>query len=113
MADVNVQDVDLSGATPTYSAADAAGDRFKPRTTRSVLLHVKNDDTSSHTVTLVDSRTNEPANASAFDPNVDIAVPAGEERMVPVNDRFIDEEGWVNLQWSSATGMTFGAFRAL
>lgn len=113
MADIAVQDVGLDGTGPTYDAADGAGDRFKPRTTEAVLMHLKNSDTASHTVTLDDPTSTAPSGATAFDPDVATSVPAGGEVMVAVSQRFVDVDGWVNVDYSAATGMSIGVFRMM
>lgn len=111
MADLTVQDVLLSGVGPTYAAASGTGDRVKPRTTTVSFLHVKNTDTSAHTVTIDDPNTPTPEGAIAFNPDVQVSVPAGGERMIALIPRFVDQDGWVNISYSAATGMTVGAFR--
>lgn len=113
MADLDVQDIGLLGVGPTYASADAAGDRFQPRTTRPVLVHIKNDDASAHTMTLIDPTSQEPRGATAFDPDVEVNIPATEERFVSVESRFIDADGWVNLQWDAVTSVTVSILRPL
>lgn len=113
MADLSVQDVNIFGATPAYAAASAAGDRFQPRTTGAVLLHVKNGGASAQTVTMDDPTSRSPVGATAFDPDVSISIPAGGERMIAVTNRFVDNNGWVNLAWSGVTTVTLGVFRTV
>lgn len=111
MADLTVQDIDLSGLNPSYAAADAAGDRFQPGTTNPVLVHVKNGDAVSHTMTLVDARSKAPEAAVSFDPNVEIEIPAGEERIVEVNHRFVDSDGWADIEYDAVASVTIAVFR--
>lgn len=112
MADLSVQKVVLDGITPSYSGADAAGDRYRGRDGGShTILHVKNGDTASHTVTIDDPTTQQPKGAVAFDPDVAVSVPAGEERMVLVDTRrFANVNDWVNLSYDDVTGVTVGVF---
>lgn len=76
MAAIAIQNSGLSGLKPIYSAATAGGDTFF--NDGNTVLHVKNADATSKTVTI-----NSVTQCSfGFDHDVVVAVPAGEERVI-------------------------------
>lgn len=116
MAQVNVQELSmLEALNPTYAAASAGGDTFVAREIDSkLLLHVKNGDAAAHTVTVDDINSTAPAGAQAFNPDPQFSIPAGENRLIALDQlhRFRDREtGLISLTWSAATGMTFAVLR--
>lgn len=107
MATLTVQDLTYSGITPTYAAADVAGDQF-PYGMYSLVV-VRNDDTGDHTVT-VTSYFDDRAGATADD--VAVTVTAGEERIIgPFPSEFSDTDGFVQLTYDAVTSVTIGAFK--
>lgn len=115
MAEVAVQDVEaLAGVAPNYAAASAGGDTVPVlETDRKLLLHVKNGDAAQHSVTIDDVRSVAPSGAQSYNPDPQISVPAGGERLIQLTQlgRFRDGNGNINLSWSASTGMTFAVFR--
>lgn len=105
MTTLATQRVTQTGLHPSYTAA-AASQKLKPglRT----FIHVKNGDSSSHTVTINDPTSISPPGAVAFNPDVTVAVPAGEDRLIPVPPRFGDpaDSGLAALTWSATTSMS-------
>lgn len=110
----NIQDVSiLAGMAPVYGAA-ANDDYITPsESDDKLLVHIKNTDTASHTLTIDDVNSTSPPGATSFDADVAVEVPAGEERMVELGQlhRFINESGEVHFNWSAITSVTVGVFR--
>jgi len=99
--ELNVQQIDLSGVSPGFQPADAAGNYFV--NTGKELLVVQNNDTAAITVT-IDSVT--PCNYG-FDHDVNVTVNAGETKYIgpfPVG-RFNDDQRHVNITYSSTTNV--------
>lgn len=115
MAEINITNLNiLEGATPGLVSAEAGGDHLVPQSNeQSIILHIKNEDSSEHTVTLDDVNSDQPIGADAFDADVAIAVPAGEERLVNLRQlsRFIDSNGQINMTYDDVTSVTVGAYR--
>lgn len=111
MAVLNVQDALVAGAAITYAAAAGGGDSFDNNGL--VLLHVKNGSGAPITVTVDDPNTPNPGNATQFNPDVAIAVPAAGDRLIgPFPPfRFNDVNGRVNLTYSGVTSLTVGVIR--
>jgi len=102
MAILTVQQASLSGVNTTYGAAAGGGDQFA--NTGKAMIHVKNGDVSSKTVT-VDSQK---VCSQGFDHDAAVAIPAGEERMIGPfpKDRFNDANGDVQITYSAVTSVT-------
>lgn len=107
MAQLTVQQTSLDGLNPAYAAADVAGDALANN--GSTVLHVKNGDASSHTVTIASQVANPPPGTVAQDQ--DVAVPAGEERIIgPFNrSAFNDSDGNVQVTYDDVTSVTVAA----
>lgn len=118
MAEIAVQDLKISApVAPAYAAASAGGDFFKPRSSGGVvvLMHIKNGGAAAITVTIDDPTSVSPVGAAAWNPDMQVAVPAGAERIFPVTppDRFTDAAGNVNVTYSAVTTVTVGVFRVI
>lgn len=75
---------------------------------------VTNGGGSSINVTIDDPGSTSPANATAFNPDVVVAVPNGQTRLIgpfPVN-RFNDANGLVAVSYSGVTTVTVGVLSA-
>jgi hypothetical protein len=113
MAVLPVQDSSLAGITPAPSALNSGGDSFANN--GHVLLELINASGGAITVDADDVGSPAPANAQAFDPDVQISVPAGQRRIwgpfPPF--RFNDANGRVNLTYGTnpPTGLTIGFYR--
>lgn len=105
MAALSVQKVTLSGVSPTFAAADVAGDSFA--NSGRVYLHVKNGGASSITVT-VNSQT---ACNQGFDHDVAVTVAAAAESQIGPfpKSRFDDATGKVLVSYSAVTSVTVAA----
>lgn len=106
---LTVQNIVLTGLTPSYVAADATGNYFANQTGR-VFLHVKNGGGASINVT-VDSQE---LCSFGFDHNVVVSVPDAAERMIGpfTTARWNDANGRVNISYSAVTSVTVGVFQA-
>lgn len=115
MAELAAQRPTVTGIDPTFTAASAGGDHVIPpvRGGRArLLIHVKNGDAAAHTVTIDDPRSGSPAGATAFDPDVAVSVPAGDERVILLDplERFVGDDGRIDLAYSAATGMSVAVY---
>jgi hypothetical protein len=102
----------VAGIAATYHAA-ASTDILQQNDGRVVLI-VKNTGGSPTNVTVDDPNSGTPPAATAFNPDVVIAVPAttGERVIGPFPPaRFNDASGNVNLAFSVTTGVTWAAVR--
>lgn len=102
MAILTVQQSDLDGEQPNFVSADAGGDEFlnNGRT----FITIDNADASPHTATI-----NSIALCNqGFDHDVDIVVPAGEQRTAgPFNiRRFNNSDDRVEITYDGVTGVT-------
>lgn len=104
MATLTVQNINRSGLEATYASAGAGGDEFTNN--GSTFLHVKNGDGSAHTVTVASQYA--PVPAGLAQSNVQVSVPAGEERMIgPFPTRaFNDEDGLTQVTYDAVTSVT-------
>lgn len=107
MALLAIQQIGITGTNPTYSAASGGGDTVKPDDR--AVLHVKNGDASSHTVTIAVPGSE----YGQSRPDVAVAVPAGESRFIGplVHDLADSTDGAVHITWSATTSMTVAAIR--
>jgi hypothetical protein len=112
MAEIVVQEPSAAGLTPTYAAAGGPDFITAAQTGRPYLLHVKNGSGVSVTVTVNDPTSVGPVGASAFNADVALAVPAGQERMLELDPvRFKDPvTGQIDITYSATTSVTVAAF---
>ena len=80
MATYTPQAASLAGIVPTYNAA-ALSDVLQQNNGR-VYIHVKNGGGSSLNVTIDDPNSQTPVSATAFNPDVVVAVANGEEKII-------------------------------
>lgn len=111
MATLTPIDVTVAGADPSGASASAGGDQFK--NDGNVLLRVENTDASPHTVTVADQGSVAPVGATTFDPNVEIAVAAGDVVIAGPfkSNRFNDANGFVQVTYDSETGLEVSALQ--
>lgn len=108
MAALTTQAIVSTGVKPTYAAATGGGDTIAPVDGRT-FLHVKNGDSSSHTVTIASTAV---ARAGLATSNLAVAIPAGEERMIAIDPTgYADSTGTAAVTYSAATSMTVAAIR--
>lgn len=108
MATVATQSLAFDGTAPTYSAASSGGDKFTPG--NHTFLHVVNGSASSVTATIT---TPGDVDGLAI-PDREVAVPAGEDRMVPVPARtYKAADGLGSVAWSATTTVTFAVLYAV
>ena len=107
MATVVVVSIALTGGEPAFGAATGAGDEFA-NTSGRTMLHVKNGDSSEHTVTVACQR---PCSYGYMHDAV-VAVPAGEERIIgPFSTyRFNDSGNKVQITYDAVTNVTVCAY---
>lgn len=107
MADLNAEQVQVTGTDPTYNAAAAGGDTVP--TGDDIYVHVKNDDTASHTVTVVTPGTV----AGQAIGDVAVAVPAGEARFIgPITrEHFGNADARADLTYDDVTAVTLAVLR--
>ena len=106
MATLSVQRADYDGLTPTFSAADVAGDQYQWSST--TFLYVKNDDASPHTITVTSQYSARPGLTPT---DTEIVIAAGEERVIAglTRDGFRDSNGFVQITYDDVTSVTVAA----
>lgn len=109
MAVLTVQQVALTGLNPSYAAASAGGDSFD--NDGRTVLHVKNTNASSRTVTVASQKPAVPGLAPS---NNAVSVPAttGERFIGPFDPTvWNDSNGDVQVTYSADAGVTIAAIR--
>lgn len=110
MADLTVVRPVLTGTAPTYTPANAGGDRFRPGSASVVWLHVKNTGGSPIDVRITDPTSVAPSGMAFSAAYVATTVPATSgDRMIKISEpqRFTDGSGWINLTYSATpTGVS-------
>jgi len=111
-ANFSVQQMTITGITPTFNAANGGGDTF-PNDGKTY-VHVKNGSGGSLTITFdAVSGFNDAAYGPITFTDTAVAIPAGEERIVgpfpPA--RFNNTSGRVAMTYSGVTSLTVGVFR--
>lgn len=103
---VTAIDPTLAGASITYSNADQANGNTVLFDT-DLMVVAKNTDGSDHTITLGANGAKE---SGVTIPDVTVTIPATSGHKV-IDDipqkYFMQSTGYLNIDWSSATGMTF------
>lgn len=109
MATVSTQQIGKTGTAPTYSAADAAGDRVTPG--EGTFLHVKNASAAGITVTLVTPGT---VDGLAVADRTSNSVAAGGEDFISLANAklYRSSDGLADLTWSATASVTFAVLRA-
>lgn len=105
MAELDPQSIDRSGLSATYDSADGSGDTFdnsgKPK-----LIHVKNGDTSDHTVTVTSYYDDPPAGTGKED--VSVTIGNGDDEFIgPFPKRgYNNTSGQVEISYDAVTSVT-------
>ncbi|MGE5592590.1 MAG: hypothetical protein ACM3X3_02755 [Betaproteobacteria bacterium] len=105
MAVLTIQRLTSAGMTPSFAAADVAGDKFANN--GRTLLVVKNGSASPVTVTVNSQRKCD----QGFDHDVTVEVPAGSEKWIGPLDpaRFNNASGQVEVAYSAVASVTVAA----
>lgn len=109
MAALTTQPAVHAGMSPTFTAADAAGDTFAPGD--DVVLHVKNGSAAAVTVTIASPT---PCSQGSTHP-LAVSVPAAGERIIgpfPAGRFAQPSSGRVNVTYSAAASVTVAVYRA-
>ena len=109
MASLLYASASFAGVDPGFAAADVDGDVVP--THPKGFLHVRNDDATEMTVTVV--TPGKSRFGVSEEPDLAVAIPAGEERLIgPMPSGLIDPElGGVLITYSSVTSVTRAAIR--
>jgi hypothetical protein len=110
MATVATQPIGKTGTVPTYSAADAAGDRVSPG--QGTFVHVRNGGTAAITATIATPVT---FHGQAVADVTSASIAAGGEAFIPLTDAALyrdPADGLAGISWSAVTTVTFAALRA-
>jgi hypothetical protein len=99
MANVEPESVPSSGVVPVPHAASPGGDRVRA----DAYVRVANGSAGTVTVTMVTHRTVD--GLAVADRTFD--VPAGDLVMFRTNRTYLAADGWVDLEWSDSTDVTF------
>jgi hypothetical protein len=106
MAILTVRPVPHGGLNLTHVAASAGGDQAA--TGSGLLLHVKNGDSASHTVTLVTPQTED--GLAVADRAVTVA--AGADSYIPLLDLYRNPDtGLASITYDGVTSVTVGVLR--
>lgn len=102
------------GTAPVPATADAAGNYIVPGSAARVILRIANASVSSMTVTLDDVNSTGPSNASQFNADVVVTVPASSQRYVKLVGRDLarfkdNATGRISWTYSAATSVTVEA----
>lgn len=105
MAQLTVQKLGTAGVSPTFAAADAAGDKFANNGRQFIV--VQNGSATSVTVTINSQRKCD----QGFDHDLEVSVDASGEKWIgPFEpNRFNDGDGNVNVAYSAVTSVTVAA----
>jgi len=111
MATLTLRNIELAGLTPSFTAADVAGDTFA--NDGDVVLYVKNSDASPHDVTL---NVQKSINIGGIDitlTNPTVTVPASDEKIIGRFDKswFNDTDGNVTVDYDGVTSVTVAALQ--
>ncbi len=114
MADLTIQNVVEAGLSATYAAADSGGDAAL-NVSGDVVLHVKNDDAASKTVTVTAQRSSQvvPDFGDMSKSDIVVSIPAGEDRFIGPFPKgaYNDGAGKVQVTYSATTSVTIAALR--
>jgi len=114
MAVLSVQNTSLAGSVLTTAAAAGGGDSFAAGPDENYFLQVTNGGGGSINVIINDPNTASPAGATAFNPDVTVAVAASATKTIKLASprRFIDTTtGRIDIAYSSATSVTVAVFK--
>lgn len=104
---INTPGVNPSAA-PTTNVVTAAGDQFAAEFGAQYLLRFNNGSATPANVVLDDPTSVAPVGNTTFNPDVTVAVPAGEVREMKVDgNRFRNASG--NIVWTYSANMTNAA----
>ena len=111
MALLTVQTPTVAGITPTYAAVSAS-DTFAAASGHCYLIHVKNAGGSTDTVQVDDPNSADPGAAVQFNPDLQVSVTNGTERMFKVYParHKNTSTGLVTITHSFTTSVTIGIF---
>ena len=114
MADLTIQEIVEAGLAATYASAAAGGDTVL-NVDGNLVLHVKNGDTASKTVTVTVQRTSRKVAdfGEMSKSDAQVSIPAGEDRFIGPFPRgaFNDGAGKVRIGYSGTTGVEIAALR--
>jgi len=99
--ELTVEKSSLEGLDPTHNSANADGNFFQ--NSGKEILIIKNGDASAHTATIASA---DDCN-QGFTHNVEITVPAGEERVVgPFKQKRFNTSGQASITYDDVTSVT-------
>ncbi len=97
----------VPGSAPSTNTANSGGDRFRAQFGAQYLVRWNNTGGAPITITVDDPVSQNPGNATAFNPDVPVTATNGQARMQWIDaNRFADVNGWVNFTYSGAPTMT-------
>ena len=115
MAQLTIQKVAEAGITPAYASATSGGDKVK-NANGDIMLHVKNTNAATRTVTVTAQRTTAtpPGMGSTTKANVAVVVPAttGDKMIGPFPTlAFNDAGNDLVISYDAVAGLTIAALR--
>lgn len=111
MAVLTVHSATPTGNEVTYVAAAGGGDEVRVGAT--TFVSVRNDGGGSITVTVNDTKSNAPAGAASFDPNLEVVVAPSTEKVIgPLPaERFANANNRAEISYSGVTSVTVAALK--
>jgi hypothetical protein len=106
---ITVQTLGLAMVTPTYGAADQANGNYFVHPGGTVLLHVKNTNGATRTLTLK-ATDNKVGGFAVTDQSYIIPLTTGDKMICNLGSSSVQSNGQVYLDWSADTGVTIGVF---
>ena len=104
---ISVQTPGFAGATPTYGSVDNSNGNYVVLTGGNLLLHVKNSNASTRTLTLTTTQT---ANGLAItSPTYVIPATTG-DKMICNLPAQLQTAGQVYMDWDASAGVSVGVF---
>jgi len=103
---ITVQTPGFAGATPTYGSVDNSNGNSVAITGGNLLLHIKNTNVSTRTLTL--TTTNTVDGVTLTSPTYTIAANTGDSMILLTSDRIarLATSGYLYLDWSAATNVS-------
>jgi len=104
---ITVQTLGIAMVTPTYAAADQANGNYFVHPGGTILLHVKNTNAATRTLTITTTQTVD--GLAITNPTYIIPATTGDKMICSLPAK-LQTAGQVYLDWSADTNVTIGVF---
>lgn len=108
---ISVQQPGLAGATPSYGSVDQANGNYFVWPGVGVILHIKNTNASTRTITLTNNGA-KLGGLSTTSPSLVIPATTG-DKMIALSDvaGLLQSNGQIYLDWDASAGVTIAIVR--